>query len=107
MFILSKDMNQKEFEEYRKVLKFGKCPACQSGHFENCTATRKNAHAYMIDKTGKIKWYCNLGCILLQLDQRGVQQVVEGEVGSEGHYEKSINSMYSDRELLGSGYSRK
>ena len=91
----------KKLPTYEEALKLGKCKACQEGRLEDCTADKKTAKAFIEGPDGKKKYFCNLGCILLQLNQKGRAQLFEGEVGPQGHYEKTIGSMYSTRERLG------
>lgn len=73
---------KKQSKNLRKLLLYGKCESCQKGDFSHCgTVERKSdSKAFVEDEAGVRKWYCNMGCILLQLTDEEIKKVHHGFV---------------------------
>jgi len=71
------------------------CPDCRKGDRSKCKATPENAKVFREDETGKVHYYCFLGCLMLELDAESRRKLIESQFDSDGHYEMLRNSMYA------------
>lgn len=90
-------LTKKEFEEYREILKIGKCKNCQEGRFDLCQITeaqfKRHGGAFIQRPDGTRKYFCNLGCAVLILSNREMDHVANAFVSPEGHYEQLRNAV--------------
>ena len=63
-------------KEYKRLLKIGKCIHCQNGNFNKCNIQNKKGPGFIQFAINKIKWFCNLGCILLYFDDKKIGQKI-------------------------------
>ncbi len=70
------------------------CDSCRRGDRKKC-GTVENAVCYRQEPNGIRRYYCFVGCMMLDLIENGTEEDVRGLVESqfnvEGHYEKMLN----------------
>ena len=79
---------ENNIQKIRDMLKQWQCTDCQSGNFSHCNHTFENGKAFMEKPDGTRQYFCNIGCLLLQLDDEDMTHVIESQFNREGHYEK-------------------
>ena len=67
-------------KEVDEALRYGKCEHCQKGDFGKCNQRNKPTHIYVEDNKGKRKYYCNMGCIMLQMNEKQRKELFHGIV---------------------------
>lgn len=75
-----------------KILEMWKeeqCDDCRNGR--SCSANKENAACYTVDEDGNEKYYCFIGCMLLQMDEESRNKVIRSQFDVNGHYEKLRN----------------
>lgn len=71
----------------REFFRSRQCDDCKAGRL--CKCTRADAQAYLENlETGERKYFCYVGCAMLQLDDEDFKHFSVSQFDNEGHYEK-------------------
>jgi len=81
----------KSIDDLREWLEFwrGDCK-CKDPKYK---CNHKDGPAFIEGPGGKRRYFCHVGCALLQLDNKNLKKAVEYQFNDEGHYETLRNSM--------------
>ncbi len=58
-----------------------------------CSANASNAKASIEEKPGSVRYYCCVGCMMLDLEDDGRREFIESQFNVKGHYSKLANSV--------------
>ena len=79
-------------QKLRDLLKEWQCDACKVGDYSKCNHTKEDAKAFIQNReTGEIKYFCCIGCLLLQLETNELKRIVEDTFNRDGDY-RMINA---------------
>lgn len=67
------------------------CEACKKNDRTKCSATKENARAVRTDHKGINHYYCFLGCLMLELNEKARRKFILSQFNVDGHYEKLQN----------------
>lgn len=76
----------------RELFRGWVCDSCRAGDFSKCRVKREDARAYIQGPDGKIRYFCQVGCLLLQLGDEAFEHAVVSQYNREGHYHQLRNS---------------
>ena len=78
--------DRKGIEKAKKMFREWQCDACKRDGPGACSATKENARAYIQREDGTIKYFCQIGCLLLRLSEEDMHALVLSQFDRVGDY---------------------
>lgn len=76
-----------DINKFRELLEVWRAKGCKSKGAD-CNCNHQDGPAFIEGPDGKRKYFCHVGCALLQFDNKSMKKIVEYQFNNEGHYEK-------------------
>lgn len=86
--------DRKGIEKIRERFREWQCDACKRDGPGACSATKKDARAYIEMPDGTIKYFCQIGCLLLRLSDEDMNALVLSQFDRVGDYLRQADIPY-------------
>jgi hypothetical protein len=78
----------------REMFKEWQCDACKKDGPGACKVTKENARAYFQRADGSIKYFCQIGCLLMQLSDHDMHAFILSQFDNIGDYLRNAQIPY-------------